>query len=132
MKPLEGDVLVDGTFEGVIESDYGLAVGAHGKVKGLIKASHVVVTGVLEGKVVCEHLEILSSGKFIGELVAGDISIEKGAKFIGRTYELTDSGTVITFDEKEKRTIIQNLEVIDIAREEEESVAEKLESEQNA
>jgi len=113
---------VDGTFEGVFESEHDLAIGAHGKIKGLIKANHIVVTGVVEGKVVCDHLEILSSGKFIGELVAGDMSIEKGAKFIGRSHEVTDSGAVITFDEKEKRTIIQHPETIEQLVE---SVAEK-------
>ena len=105
--------MVDGAFEGVIESAFDLAVGEHGHVKGLVKANHIVVTGILEGKVVCDHLEILSSGKFIGELVAGDMSIERGAKFIGRSHEVTESGMIVAFDEEEKRTIIQRPETIE-------------------
>ena len=114
--------MVDGAFEGVIESAFDLAVGVNGHVKGLVKANHIVVTGVLEGKVVCDHLEILSSGKFIGELVAGDMSIERGAKFIGRSHEVTESGMIVAFDEEEKRTIIQSPETIEKLVEE---VAEK-------
>jgi len=106
-------VLVEGGFDGVIESEFDLAVGAHGKIKGLVKAKHIVVTGVIEGKVVCEHLEILNTGKFIGELVAENISIEKGAKFIGKSHEMTDSGAVVAFDEKEKLSIIQHPETIE-------------------
>ena len=105
--------MIDGSFEGVFESEHDLAVGEHGKIKGLVKAKNIVVTGVIEGKVVCEHLEVLANGKFVGELVAGNMTIEKGAKFIGRSHEVTETGAVITFDDQEKRAIIQQPETIE-------------------
>jgi cytoskeletal protein CcmA (bactofilin family) len=104
---------VDGQFEGVVESDFDLAVGLHGSVKGLVKARHIIITGSLEGKVVCEHLEILKGGKFIGEMIAGDMAIEAGGKFIGKSHELTESGQVVEFQPEEKRAVIENIVVVE-------------------
>ncbi|GAB6033810.1 hypothetical protein JCM17795_00120 [Galenea microaerophila] len=109
---IEGDILFEGEFEGVIESDYDLAVASKGLVKGLIKSKHIVVSGVLEGKVICDHLEVLNGGKFIGEIVAENISIEKGGKFIGQSHEMTETGTAIAFNEAEKRAVTEAPETI--------------------
>lgn len=51
---------------------------------------------MLEGKVTCERIDILSSGKFIGELISGEVTIEAGGKFIGECRELTEGGLTVS------------------------------------
>jgi len=56
----------------------------------------VVLSGVLEGKVACERIDILATGKLIGELVSGEMTIEAGGKFIGESRELTEGGLIVS------------------------------------
>lgn len=92
---------VDGLVEGVIETEFDISIGESGSVSGLIKAKDIVVSGVIEGKVVCEAIEILSTGKMMGELISSELNIEPGGKFIGESRELTEGGLIVTFPEKD-------------------------------
>lgn len=87
----------------MIESDYDVSIGAQGEVVGLIKARTVVLSGVLEGKVACERIDILSGGKLIGELICGEVTIEAGGKFIGESRELTEGGLIVSLPEQEEK-----------------------------
>ncbi|MDG6778351.1 polymer-forming cytoskeletal protein [Thiomicrorhabdus sp. zzn3] len=93
---------IDGRIDGVIESDYDVSIGAQGEVVGLIKARTIVLSGVLEGKVACERIDILSGGKLIGELICGEVTIEAGGKFIGESRELTEGGLIVSLPEEER------------------------------
>jgi cytoskeletal protein CcmA (bactofilin family) len=85
---------IDGHLTGVILSDYDVSIGAQGSVNGFVKARTVVLSGVLEGKVACERIDILSGGKLLGELVSGEITIEAGGKLIGERRELQEGELV--------------------------------------
>ncbi|WP_324187590.1 bactofilin family protein [Thiomicrorhabdus heinhorstiae] len=101
----DGPLHVDGTVEGVLDSDHDVSIGHEGRVSGLVKARNLVVSGVLEGKVACEKLEILKGGKFVGELVCGDLAIESGGKFIGHNHEVTEDGVVLGLPETFQKLI---------------------------
>ena len=70
-----------------------------GHVTGLIKAKQIVLSGILEGKVACESIEILATGKLIGELISGEFTLEAGGKFIGQSHEMTEGGMVVSLPE---------------------------------
>ena len=95
---------VDGRIDGRIETEFDLSVGAQGVVKGYIKAHTIVLSGVLEGRVACERIEILSTGKLIGELVSGEMVMESGGKFIGECRELTEGGLIVSLPDDVKAT----------------------------
>lgn len=73
-----------------------------GEVKGFVKARTVVLSGVLEGKVACERIDILATGKLIGELISGEMTIEAGGKFIGESRELTEGGLIVSLPDAQK------------------------------
>jgi len=62
--------------DGVIDSDHDLSIGQEGFVTGLVKAKKIVLSGVFEGKMICENIEILSTGKLIGDLVCNEFVVE--------------------------------------------------------
>lgn len=90
---------IDGRVDGVIDSEYDVSVGTSGHVVGLVKARSIVLSGVLEGKVACEKLDILKTGKLIGELISGELTVETGGKFIGQSHEMTEGGMVVSLPE---------------------------------
>ena len=90
---------VDGRVDGVIDSDHDLSIGESGYVTGLVKAQKIVLSGVFEGKMICENIEVLATGKLIGELVCNDFVIETGGKFIGQSHEMTEGGMVVSLPE---------------------------------
>ena len=58
-----------------------------------------MLSGVLDGKVACEKIDILQSGKLIGELISGELTVETGGKFIGQSHEMTEGGMVVSLPE---------------------------------
>lgn len=96
---LKGALHVDGHIDGIINSEYDLSIGQTGHVSGLIKAKQIVLSGILEGRVACESIEILPTGKLMGELISGKFSLEVGGKFIGQSHEMTEGGLVVSLPE---------------------------------
>lgn len=92
---VSGSLHVDGQIDGVINAEQNIAIGKAGQITGLVQAQIIYLSGSLEGKVQCQGLEILSSGRFTGELVSGELTIERGGKFIGQSYEQTNSEPIV-------------------------------------
>jgi len=92
---VSGSLHVDGKIDGVVNAEHNLSVGKAGQISGLVQAQVIYLSGCLEGKVQCQGLEILSSGHFTGELVSGELTIERGGKFIGQSYEQTSNEPIM-------------------------------------
>jgi cytoskeletal protein CcmA (bactofilin family) len=80
----EGTVHIDGKFEGVILEADAISIGKTGEVIGDIKANHVVISGFFDGKIDCNIMQVMSSGKVIGDFTYNDLIIEEDAKFEGK------------------------------------------------
>ena len=83
---LTGPLLVDGIVEGQIHSQDDVIIGVSGSVTGQINANKVYISGVLKGSVNAKELEILSHGQFYGDLLSGELVIEKGGRFQGNSH----------------------------------------------
>ncbi len=102
---LKGVLHVDGRIDGVIESDFDISIGEDGYISGLIQATNIVVSGVLEGKISCQSIDILSTGKVMGEVISGEMMIESGGRFIGESREMTGGGMIVSFPTEEIQSL---------------------------
>ncbi len=80
----EGTVHIDGKFEGVILEADVISIGNTGEVIGDIKANNLIVNGLLDGKIDCNEVHILSSGRVIGTMQYNELTIEEDGKFEGQ------------------------------------------------
>ena len=79
-----GDIRIDGTLKGNIESKGRLVIGPKGKVEGEINCNNVEISGYIKGKIkVLELLNMKSSAKVYGEVIAGKLAVEPGSVFTG-------------------------------------------------
>ena len=79
------EVLVEGFFEGRAEVEGGFVVGQHGKVQGNIKARVVRIAGSVVGNVeAAERVELLSTGRIEGDVLAPRVAIAEGGFCQGR------------------------------------------------
>jgi cytoskeletal protein CcmA (bactofilin family) len=86
------DVTVEGTLEGEIRLRRDVTVARGGSVKGSIQARRVRIGGTVEGDVRGEDVvEILPSGRLIGDVVAPTMVIADGAFFKG-SVEMAGAG----------------------------------------
>lgn len=85
-------VRVDGKFKGDIEAKESVIIGKTGYVDGNIKANKVIIIGEVVGNILCRgSLEILSTGKFKGDLkLGGKITVEEGGVLLGTTEILEE------------------------------------------
>lgn len=80
----EGTIHIDGKFEGVIlEADL-ITIGKTGEVIGDIKTNNLIVSGLLDGKIDCNQVQILPEGKVIGNMRYNELIIEENGKFEGQ------------------------------------------------
>ncbi len=88
------DLLIEGQFDGSIHlRDHCLTVGAQGQVKADIEVSRAVIQGAITGNITAlERIEILKTGRVMGDLVAPGIAIEDGAYFKGSIEILREEG----------------------------------------
>lgn len=82
---LSGNLHVDGHVEGTIDSGNDVSVGASGSFEGDIRANRILVSGSVRGRVECEHLEIVATGKVLGEVSSKAFVIEPGGQFVGES-----------------------------------------------
>jgi cytoskeletal protein CcmA (bactofilin family) len=76
----DGDLLVDGSVEGVVRLDKGkLMIGPTAKLEAEITADEVLVRGNVKGNVRAGQIEVGSDGSVIGDLTARQVFIKDGA-----------------------------------------------------
>lgn len=87
---VEGDLHLDGQMDGNINA-VNVSIGKTGLFKGDLIATHITVSGRIDGKIRCELLELLDGCHVHGEVLCRDLVVEKGAKFVGSTREATEN-----------------------------------------
>ncbi|MEA1915703.1 MAG: polymer-forming cytoskeletal protein [Campylobacterota bacterium] len=87
----EGTVNVDGKFEGVILDADIITIGVKGEIIGDIKANHLIVSGLFDGKIDCNEVQILANGKVIGEIRYNRLVIDPEGSFEGMGYKKNSS-----------------------------------------
>ncbi len=79
-----GDIRIDGTLTGNLNTKGKVVIGPTGKVNGEIICKNSEVSGVIEGKIsVSQLLNLKASSKILGDIATSKLSIEPGAKFTG-------------------------------------------------
>jgi cytoskeletal protein CcmA (bactofilin family) len=82
----DGNMRIDGSFEGEIEVLGDLIVGATGRVIATIKATNIHVSGAVKGEVhATSQLQISQTGKVWGDITATALQIEPGGVFRGQS-----------------------------------------------
>lgn len=81
----DGNIRVDGIFQGRIETAGNVIVGASAKVLADIVANSVQVWGAVRGDIVAQgRLEILPSGRVWGDVKVASLLIDEGGLFRGQ------------------------------------------------
>lgn len=79
-----GDIRIDGSLQGNLNTKSKLVLGNTGKVSGEVFCKNSEISGQIEGKITVEELLILkSTAKINGDIITSRISIEPGAIFTG-------------------------------------------------
>ena len=79
-----GDIRIDGSLTGNLNTKGKVVIGTTGKVKGEVICKNSEVAGFLEGKIVVgQLLNLKASSKIHGDIVTSKLSIEPGAVFSG-------------------------------------------------
>lgn len=81
----EGNILLNGEFEGNIISQSEVVVGKSGRVVGEIQAQKLLVSGEFRGEFIGEVIDIMPYGKVYGDVKVNNIIIEPNAVFEGET-----------------------------------------------
>jgi cytoskeletal protein CcmA (bactofilin family) len=81
----DGNVRVDGVFEGSIETAGNVIIGEQARVMADIIASGVQVWGAVKGDITAAgRLEILSSGRVWGDIKVAALLIDEGGVYRGQ------------------------------------------------
>lgn len=85
-------VRVDGTINGNLNCKELLIVGVEGKINGDITSQNVIISGRVDGDIVANgKLELLSTGKLVGNITARSLVVDEDACFDGRCTMTTNA-----------------------------------------
>lgn len=85
----QGNVRLDGTFEGTLEIDGNVLVGETGKITADINAKNVSIAGAVRGDVSGKKVQLLRTARVWGDITASAISTEEGAFIEGKITMVT-------------------------------------------
>ena len=79
-----GDIRIDGSLTGNLNTKGKVVIGPSGKVNGEVVCKNSEVSGTVEGRIIVNQLLILkASSKIFGDISTSKLSIEPGAVFSG-------------------------------------------------
>lgn len=79
-----GDIRIDGTLTGNLNTKGKVVIGPSGKVNGEVICKNSEVSGNVEGRIIVNQLLILkASSRITGDIATSKLSIEPGAIFSG-------------------------------------------------
>ena len=85
----QGNVRLDGTFEGTLEIDGNVLVGETAKITADIHAKNVAIAGAVRGNVSGKKVQLLRTARVWGDITAAAISTEEGAFIEGKITMIT-------------------------------------------
>lgn len=81
----DGNIVIEGEVEGSVKTNNYLLVGSKSKITASISAKNAKIGGQVQGNINIDgYLEIVASAKIDGDVLAAQISIEKGAVLNGQ------------------------------------------------
>ena len=102
----KGDVRVDGTLKGSINTTGKVALGKEGVIEGDVVCNNADISGTLKAKITVSQLLLLkSTAKLNGDISTNKLSIEPGASFTGSCSMgavIKDIKGIGTTEQKEK------------------------------
>jgi cytoskeletal protein CcmA (bactofilin family) len=79
-----GDIRIDGSLTGNLNTKGKVVIGPTGKVKGEVLCKNSEVAGIIEGRIIVgQLLNLKASSKINGDIITAKLSIEPGALFTG-------------------------------------------------
>ncbi len=80
----KGDIRVDGTLKGSVNTSGKVVLGKEGVIEGDVFCNSADVSGVIKAKItVSQLLSLKATAKLNGDIVTNKLSIEPGASFTG-------------------------------------------------
>lgn len=89
----QGDVQVDGTLEGDIDSRL-LIVGTDARIEGSIKSETVRVSGAVHGQIKAKSVTLDKTAKVVGDVIHESLTMEAGAFLEGSVRRIEKSDPV--------------------------------------
>jgi len=86
----DGNIRIDGVFEGAIETASNLIIGDQAKILADIIAHNVSVSGAVKGNISANRVEVLESGRIWGDLTVNSFTLDDGGFVSGQVNMHTD------------------------------------------
>ena len=91
----EGTLIVEGSVSGTMKCA-SLEILENGRVEATVEGENVTVAGEFEGEMICSRkLSILRTGKVLGQISYGALSIESGGFLDGTLSKIKTEDTAI-------------------------------------
>lgn len=76
----EGNVLIEGAFEGEIEAKETILVDKNAQSQGQLRANNVIISGAFDGQITCQNrFRVTPTGSIKGEINTSILVVEEGS-----------------------------------------------------
>jgi cytoskeletal protein CcmA (bactofilin family) len=102
-----GDIRIDGTLKGNLNTKGKVVIGPTGKINGEVTCKNSEVSGLIEGKIVVgQLLNLKASSKIFGDIITAKLAIEPGARFTGNCNmsDTEENGGILSKEKTQERS----------------------------
>lgn len=79
-----GNIRIDGVVSGKVQTAADLMIGVNAQIDADLIAANALIAGIVKGNVTVKHaLQILETGKILGNIACSSLGIREGAYFSG-------------------------------------------------
>ncbi len=96
---LKGDLRVEGTLVGDVDTPGSVLVGINGTLDGNVRAQTVYSAGIVRGDVYAQRISVTRTGRILGDLIVITLNTEDGSVVQGRIILHDGSDDVPSFNE---------------------------------
>lgn len=102
-----GDIRIDGSLNGNLNTKGKLVIGETGKIKGEVVCKNSDISGNVEGKItVSELLTLKLTAKIFGDIITNRLTVEPGAIFTG-TCNMSTNTTSLNGEQRNQQAKTQ-------------------------
>jgi cytoskeletal protein CcmA (bactofilin family) len=101
-----GDIRIDGSLTGNLNTKGKVVIGPTGRVNGEVICKNSEVSGIIEGKIIVgQLLNLKASSKIFGDIVTAKLAIEPGARFTGNCNmsDTEENGGILSKEKSQEK-----------------------------
>jgi cytoskeletal protein CcmA (bactofilin family) len=110
----EGNIRLDGSFSGTLDIQGNILIGENARIEADVEARNISIAGEVRGNISGNRVQILSTGRIIGDITARTLTTEEGAYIDGKVAMAAPEPVTAQVEQQEEEVVEQAVAEVEL------------------